>query len=139
MADLFSGVGKVSRHVRSMGFTSRQWEILKGPDHDLTSPAVLRKLKLDISSGRVLAAMIATPCTSFSRARDRTRVIRSQTHPWGCNLAGASERDLQSLELGNATAWATIQIIKQLNKYRVPWIMENPSTSRIWFLPELQA
>ena len=101
VADFFAGVGHVSRAVRRAGFSSREWEVLKGPDHDLTCPAVLKKIEQDISSSKIIAAMIATPCTSFSRARDRTRVIRSQTSPWGCNLDGASENDLRSLKMGN--------------------------------------
>ncbi|CAE7750606.1 unnamed protein product [Symbiodinium sp. CCMP2592] len=41
--------------------------------NDLTHPVVL-----------VLGAMLAPPCTSFSVARDRIKVIRDPHPPWGC-------------------------------------------------------
>lgn len=36
VADFFAGSGRVSRAVRKAGFSAREWEILKGPDGDLT-------------------------------------------------------------------------------------------------------
>lgn len=65
------------------GFNAREWELLKGPDGDLTTPAVLQSVKYDIAKHRILAAMLAPPCSSFSVARDRTRVIRNKEYPWG--------------------------------------------------------
>ncbi|CAK8986803.1 Uncharacterized protein SCF082_LOCUS707, partial [Durusdinium trenchii] len=72
VADFFAGSGRVARAVRRAGFTCREWEILTGPDADLTRPAVLQSVKFDIDKGRIIAAMLAPPCSSFSVARDRT-------------------------------------------------------------------
>ncbi|CAK0807139.1 unnamed protein product [Prorocentrum cordatum] len=72
MADLFSGSGKVARAVTRLGFSAKAWDIIHGPNHDITDPAVLRLLFSDVRDGKILAAMIALPCTSLTIARDRT-------------------------------------------------------------------
>ena len=50
---------EVARAVRSQGFTAKEWELLHGPDSDLTRPAVLKRLKRDIFHNRLIAAMLA--------------------------------------------------------------------------------
>lgn len=59
----------MARAARHAGFSTREWELLHGPDGDLTHPAVLRKIEADCSHGRLLGAMLAPPCSSFSPAR----------------------------------------------------------------------
>eukprot|EP00974_Lingulodinium_polyedra_P057092 5492662-Lingulodinium_polyedra.AAC.1 len=54
--------------------------------------------------------MLATPCASFSIARDRTRPIRSRTRPWG--LPVLSPEDQKRMSYGNKCAQATIKIIR---------------------------
>ena len=83
--------------------------------------------------------MLAPPCTSFSIARDRTRVIRSREQPWGVDMTGASQNDQRALETGNRTMRATLKILRWLNQHKVPWLLENPHMSRMWWIPELRA
>eukprot|EP00959_Pyramimonas_sp_CCMP1952_P458885 9477361-Pyramimonas_sp.AAC.1 len=83
--------------------------------------------------------MIALPCTSLTIARDRTFQIRSRTQPWGTDLTDATDRDRASLETGNKIIRAVLRILRHLNRYKIPWILENPSTSRLWFIPEILA
>ena len=63
--------------------TARAWDIKLDDTLDLTREQTLSDLESDIGAGRVLAANLGTPCTSFSIARNRTRVIRTRRHPWG--------------------------------------------------------
>eukprot|EP00972_Heterocapsa_arctica_P051227 7533292-Heterocapsa_arctica.AAC.1 len=63
--------------------------------------------------------MLATPCTTFSIARDRTAVIRDARHPWG--VENASDKDAQKLLVGNACARASIRIIKAAILMGIPW------------------
>ena len=79
--------------MRKIGFNAREWEILKGPEHDLCHPVVLSKVISDIHKGKLIAAMFAPPCFSFSPARDRTRVVRTKQYPWGSRI-GSSELPL---------------------------------------------
>lgn len=136
VADLFAGSGGVSRAIRNMGFSAREWELPKGDDHDLTKPAVVFKLQEDIRHKKIIAVMMAPPCSSFSRARDRTKVIRSPQFPFG--VPGLSEQDAAKVNLGNACFATCVKLIRLLNKYDIPWILENPHSSKCWYLPSLQ-
>lgn len=108
----------VSRAARAAGFSAREWELLKGDNHDLTRPVVLQKIQYDIKKGLIIAAMLAPPCSSFSPARDRTRVIRSRAFPWG--IAGVSPHEVEKLEIGNACILAALKIIKTLDQHGGP-------------------
>ena len=135
IGDFFSGSGRVSRAVRLAGFNTREWEILKGPDGDLTRPAVLQSVKFDIDKRRLVAAMLAPPCSSFSVARDRTRVIRNRDYPWG--IPDLPEHEQNKIDVGNRCVFAALKIIKWLDAHGLPWILENPHSSKMWYLPPL--
>lgn len=134
--DFFSGKGGVAICARKLGFETREWEILHGCNGDLTSPAVLFKIKTDIKNGKVLAAMLAPPCSSFSPARDRTMVIRSREHPWG--LPNLPPHEQKKIDVGNHCFLSTFKIIDWLDEAGVPWVLENPHGSKCWHLPQLQ-
>lgn len=136
VADLFSGHGGVARAVRSQGFTAKEWELLHGPDSDLTRPAVLKRLKRDIFHNRLIAAMLAPPCSSFSPARDRTRVVRNHEYPWG--VPNLPEHEQIKVDVGNACVKSTIKIIGWLDQLGLPWVLENPHSSKIWRIPQLR-
>ena len=136
--DLFSGVGGVARQCRALGYVCKEWDISWGKQFDLTDVAVRSRIKQDIAQGKVLAAMLAPPCSSFSRARDRTRVIRTARFPWGLPSRFLSDAESASITLGNKCFRAAIDLIQCLDKHRVPWILENPSTSKCWWLPPLK-
>lgn len=136
VADLFSGHGGVARAMRAAGFTCRERELLKGPDNDLTNPCVVSKLFSDIHKGRVLGAMLAPPCSSFSPARDRTSVIRNKQYPWG--KPGLTEREREVVLVGNRCFRSALKIVKVLDKSGLPWILENPHSSKCWYLPPLK-
>ena len=137
VADLFSGHGGVAKQCRRLGYMTREWELAHDNQFDLTKPSVLRKLKQDIDRSQVIAAMLAPPCSSFSVARDRTCVIRTKDFPWGLPSSMLSSSDQEKVRVGNACFRAALQIIKRLNVHRVPWILENPVSSKCWYLPQL--
>ena len=137
--DLFSGVGGVARALRRLGFSVYEYDIANGQQFDLTNKKVLFKLLSAIRSGKVLGVMIAMPCTSFSVARDRTAIIRSRDHPWGLPEHHLSERDAEKVRIGNLCLNATLLIIHACQKSHVPWVLENPHSSKLWMIPEIQA
>ena len=134
--DAFSGVGGVARAVRRRGFVAREYDIEHGPQEDLTDERVLRPLERDLRAGRAMGLMLGTPCTTFSRARDRTAVIRDRFFPWG--KPGVSDKDAAKLKVGNACLRASLKLIRCALKGKVPFIMENPWSSKIWLVPEVQ-
>lgn len=135
VADLFAGTGGVARAVRKLGFKTRSWEIEKGKQYELTDNSVIFKVLQDIRSGKIFAVMLAPPCSSFSPARDRTRVIRTKSFPYG--LFGLPPHEQEKVDLGNKCFRSAFRIIRELDKFSIPWILENPHSSKCWYLPEL--
>ena len=128
VADLFAGEGGVSQQVRLLGFKARTWEIKHGAEFDLCRQSEQQNLIKEIKSGKVIACMLAPPCTTFSAARDRTHAIRNRTHPWG--IPNLSERDQLKIKEGNANMRANIRFLRACLRAGVPAIMENPATSK---------
>lgn len=135
--DLFAGDGGVSRACTVLGFRARQWDIRNGPDQDLTKRQVIKRLKREIQRGRVLACMLAPVCTSFSVARDRTKVIRNHQYPWGIPEEFMTLKEKESVHLGNACFRTCLEVMRLLDRYKVPYILENPATSKAWYLPPM--
>ena len=117
--DLFAGKGGVSAACQALGFHAKQWDIIHGPEHDLTDKRVLKRLLQEIRRGRVLAVMMAPVCTSFSRARDRTKVIRNHRFPWGVPRRFLSEKEYLSIRLGNTLFRACFAIIEECEKQQI--------------------
>ena len=135
VADFFAGKGGVARAIRATGFSTREWELLHGPDYDLTQPATIKRILGDIQNRRLLSAMFAPPCSSFSVARDRTLVIRDRAYPWG--RPNLPEHEQAKIEVGNKCFRATLKIIRALDFFGIPWILENPWSSKCWRLPPI--
>ena len=119
--DAFSGKGGVSKAARLQGFKAKEYELLHGENSDLTRPTVRGRIKQDVSRGLVVSAMFGPPCSSFSIARDRTMKIRSKEYPWGIPDLNRSEADEKKLQIGNACFRATFELIRCLNKAKIPW------------------
>ena len=137
VADFFSGVGGVARSARRMGFQAREWEMLNGDCYDLTRPCVLRHIEQDASKQKLLAAMLAPLCGSFSGINRFAH--RSHDDPWASQVQHASPYMVESVAAGNRCMRAALRIIRILERHKIPWIMEHPLTSRAWWLPGFAA
>ena len=135
LGDFFSGSGRVSRAAQALGFQTREWELNKGCNSDLTDKRVLSKIRFDIQDRRVLGGIVAPPALSFTQARDRTGVLRTRSSPWG--LQELSVQDAEKVKAGNACMRSAIKIIRWLDAAGLPWSFEHPHSSKAWFLPEL--
>ena len=63
------------------------------------------------------------------------RPLRSDAFLWG--LPGLSPSEQRAVEQGNAMAQFTISVIRLCVELQIPVGLENPLTSRLWLLPEL--
>ena len=130
--EFFAGCGIISKAVRALGFSTREWELLRGQEGDLTRQSVLRPVRQSIDRGELLAAFLAPPCGSFSIINASVR--RSSDDPWGLGPQ-STDKARASVSLGNSCMKSAIQIIRWLEKKQIPWILEHPQTSRAWYLP----
>jgi hypothetical protein len=119
-----------------MRIPAEEYEIQHGDHDDLTSARVRRALKNDARVGPLLAAMLALPCSSFSVARDCTCPIRSREYPWGLPKLSLTDRD--KVKLGNLCLMAVLDTLRVFQKCKITWVLEQPATSKMWYIPELQ-
>ncbi len=137
--DLFAGKAGVAKAVQKLGYSARVFDIKNGLEQDLTNRRVQNRIIREIKRKRIFAVMLAPVCTSFSVARDRTKVIRNKQYPWGILREQLTEKEWQSILLGNRCFRACLRIMRILDQYRIPYILENPASSKAWFLPPVQS
>ena len=68
--EIFCGKAGISKCMSKHGYMAVAWDIMMGPNYDLTSSQNQCIILGWLTSGWVLGVHIGTPCNSFSRARD---------------------------------------------------------------------
>ena len=117
--EFFAGCGIVSKQVRAMGFATREWELLKGGDGDLTSPAVRRSIRQMAMIGQILSAFLAPPCGAFSLINRSVR--RTETDPLGLSLQESDKSRAsatlgrQMYEISNSNHWLVREVSHSLD------------------------
>lgn len=120
-------------------------DIIHGPQHDLTRRRIQRALIRNLHRRKVVGAVLATPCQSFSiarrgpppTARGPPPPLRSRECLWG--LPHLNEKDQERVRIGNSLARFTARYARECLKLGIPFIIENPRSSRLWLLPPMQA
>ena len=104
--------------------------------NNLCLRSVIRTIRGWIRGKLLVAVLIATPCASFSTARNKPggpRALRTADWPGGLpDLAGA---DLQKVRAGNSLAYASFSIFMECRRHNIPVLIENPAYSWLWKLP----
>lgn len=127
----------MSREIRRLGFDAREIDTMHGAHWDVASPGLLRRLCRAVKSGDVRGLTLAPhPCGSFSVAQDRTGRLRSEEFPWGLTDRSAERRS--KVAEGNRVARAIVRLIHVAQRCKIPWVLENPHSSRFWLLPPLR-
>ena len=66
--ELFSGCNSLSNALRAAGFAVLSFDILQGPNFDITRSVVLQTIKNWIFKGLIIGCWLGTPCTTWSCA-----------------------------------------------------------------------
>ena len=144
--ELFSGSGRFSsawrRSCRLQGIAIYEVDIQWGDGCDLSRRALQRRIRGWVRSGLVVAVWLGTPCTSFSRARERKNFknvlpLRSAVYPAG--VPGLPPRLLAQVIEGNGFARFSASLMMLCSQLGVPAVVENPYTSRLWLMPGMLA
>ena len=112
----------------------RLFDISLGEQFDLTIRRVQARVERDALRGRLVAACLAPPCSSFS-SQQRGK-LRSRTAPWGKPDLNPVRQE--RVRLGNLLARAALSLIKVFHRCRVPWALEHPHASFLCRTPEVQ-
>ena len=126
--EIFSGHGGLSRAMVRLGYRVVEWDVRHGSAYDLLNVRNQRLLRGWVLSGAVAAAHLGTPCTSWSRARDRPGGpprLRSDEHLWG--LPGLVAGDQVAVHTGNVTFRFSGSMLQCCRHMRVPVAVENPA------------
>ena len=105
-------------------------------EYDLTRPRFQKLVRGWLLAGQVAAVWLGTPCSSFSRARDRPGgppPLRSNACVLG--LPGLSDKDALKVQLGNKLMRFSVSVLILCRRLVIPAVMENPATSRLWITP----
>ena len=129
--ELFAGAGPLTAAVRATGVPCLAPQDIEHGGADLADDDQFEQL-LDLwrhscAQGLLPIFHMGTPCSSFSRARDRsarTR-IRSPQHPWGLFPHPASQ-------LGNQLAIRSACCVRLFLELGGTGSIENPASSYIW-------
>jgi hypothetical protein len=139
--ELFSGCARMSRALARAGVDTEAWDIADDAALDLTRPDIRRRIYHRLRSGRVVFVWLGTPCTSFSAARKHDGLgpapLRDDDHPAG--LPNLSRSDQEKVNLGNRLLDVSINIMQTCVDLKIPCILENPASSRLWLMPKLRA
>ena len=131
---MFAGTAGVSRALRRKGYDVFSFDILQGEAGDLLRPPVLKRIFTLLSSGRCLGLFAGVECTTFSQAN--TEGLRSYAYPLG--VPGLDARLQQKVEYGNSLLFVAARIFRTCKKFKVPFVWENPHSSRMWDTPQAQ-
>ena len=132
--ELFSGSGRIAAHIRKSGHAALEIDVRHGQHMDLLDRSVQKLVLGWVASGVVWGCWLGTPCTTWSVAHT-TPVVRSKSFPWG--VPGLASRHALAVNLGNATARFSFEVIKLCIRLRIPVCLENPASSRLWACPAL--
>ena len=134
--EVFSGSGRLSSAIAAGGRPALLWDISLGDAYDLRRVEPRRLILGWVAAGMVIGLHIATPCPSFSRARDHgpgPPRLRSPAEPSGlASLTRACDRE--QVRIGNLLARFSAALARAAHQRKIPWALENPRNSYLFLL-----
>ena len=129
--ELFSGSEAVSNQLRARGFEVFTFDKLQGPSGDLLRRSVLERVLRLMRTGMCLGVFAGIECRTFSVMQGGR--LRSAAFPAG--LPNLPDHLRDKVKVGNALFGAGMVILSECIKLRIPFILENPQSSRMWDMP----
>jgi hypothetical protein len=134
--EIFSGSANFCKACAKQGFWCEAWDLEYGTACDLTYKPNLEALIGRIRVGEFSVVLIATPCSSWSRARRSDGrgpgPLRDDTDFLWSGLPGLSLRDQERIQNGNKLVLISTRLAREAIAAGAAVILENPSTSRLW-------
>ena len=149
--ELFSGSARVTQSLNDLGIAAFGLDILQG--YDLLREDVMATVLDLIRKGVIIGVWLAVPCRGWGRARRGTpwkqrqekgtkkgfpAAIRSSKSPWGLPADEICPADALVLLSSNALVRAALCIFQLCKEVGVPAAVENPTSSYLWWLPEIR-
>lgn len=134
------GVYSGSRHWSPAGsrkgIEGHAFDIFGHDGNNFVNSEVVKWMCKEIKKKKPCLAIFVLPCHSSSRA-PRPGVGFGPLRDDGINLRGYPDLrpcDVKNVKVGNIAWINTFKMTKACIKYQVPWILENPKSSRTWLM-----
>ena len=138
--EVFAGTARITKSLQQRGIQAFPVDICISPFHNVLDSKLEHRVFNLVRTGRVSFVWCGMPCTSFSRARKwdgrGPGPIRTDDYLWG--LPDLSFADKNKVDTGNALLYFTIRLLRLCEKYRIPYVLENPLSSMAWLMPPIQ-
>ena len=140
-----SGTSRLSTAAAEAGIVSESFEVTRSYLENVLSRWVKKRMRALINQGNLKMVRIGIPCGSFTRARRNDPngrgwppPLRGDSESQIYGLPNLSEKDERRVIDGNRLASEMCDLVKLCIKRKVPVVVENPQSSRLWLWPELQ-
>lgn len=138
--ELFAGSCHLARAAATAGYRALALDVLFGTSCDLLNPSVRHFVKEFARLNPVKLVWFGLPCQSWSRARrldgGPLPLRDDDVFLWG--KVNLSKIDSQKVNLGNQLLLHTVAMIHHFHAAQIPWVLENPWTSRCWLTAQLR-
>lgn len=138
--EIFSGSAHMSQAMSKKGFRCAAWDIEYNSGCNILDPAVIKALWKFSLQHHVVLIWLGMPCQSWSRARrwdgGPPPLRDDAVEIWG--RQNLNKSDKQKTLAGNVLLLWTTTFVTLCNIISIPWIIENPWTSRSWNTPDMQ-
>ena len=111
------------------------YDIASNPQFDFRNRKFVKDICSNIRRRHFCAGMFHTPCTTFCIARDRNSQIRTRFCPMGLPASQLTEKQIKQVKDGNETLFATVRMIREFDQLKLPLMIENPLSSRLFLTP----
>lgn len=137
--EIFAGTARITGKLISLGIPAYPIDICLFPSHNVLHVDIEHQIVHWIQQRRVSFVWLGMPCTSFSQARKWDGVGPGPLRDYD-NLFGfwwLSQRDKQKVVQGNQLLRFSIRILELCERYSIPYALENPATSYLWYMPPM--
>ena len=138
--EVFAGSCHLSEAARDAGYRVLAFDILFGWSCNVLLHEVQRFIIDFAHQFPVKLVWFGMPCQSWSRARKNDGgpgpLRDDNDFIWG--FPDLSPNDNKKIALGNQLLSCTVTMIQQIDVLCVPWVLENPWTSRCWLTRPLR-
>ena len=126
--------------MHDRGIPAYPVDICLFPSHNILDSDIEHKLLHLLQTRRVKFFWAGLPRTSFSTARKDDGLgpgpLRDSGYVQGLPYLSANDR--QKVETGNRILRVTLRLLTVCEQYRIPYALENPSSSYAWMMPQMQ-
>lgn len=139
--EIFAGSARIAQTMCDQGQQVYPIDICLFSSRDVLQPWLEQKISTWIQQGRITFLWFGMPCTTFSRARkfDGLGPGPLRTLDFLSGLPYLNKRDKAKVLEGNELMHFMLRLLKLCISHHVPFIVENPQTSMLWDMPEMQS